>query len=55
MFTGKLKKDLSVLNLPGITVANQITPKNISISSAIKNTSKNLERALMIQMSELLK
>lgn len=54
-FTGKLKKDLSVLNLPGITVANQITPKNISISSAIKNTSKNLDRALMIQMSELLK
>lgn len=54
-FTGKLEKDLSVLNLPGITVANQITPKNISISSAIKNTSKNLDRSLMIQMSELLK
>ena len=53
-FTGQLKKDLSVLNLPGITVANQITPENISISSAIKNTSKNLDRALMIQMSELL-
>ena len=53
-FTGKLKKDLSFLNLPGITVANQISPENISISSAIKNTSKNLDRALMIQMSELL-
>ena len=54
-FTGKLKKDLSVLNLAGVTVANQITPENISLSSAIKNTSKNLDRALMIQMSELLK
>ena len=53
-FTGQLKKDLSFLNLPGITVANQISPENISISSAIKNTSKNLDRALMIQMSELL-
>ena len=53
-FTGQLKKDLSFLNLPGITVANQISPENISISSAIKNTSKNLNRALMIQMSELL-
>ena len=54
-FTGKLKKDLSVLNLVGVTVANQITPENISLISAIKNTSKNLDRALMIQMSELLK
>ena len=54
-FTGKLKKDLSVLNLAGVTVANQITPENISLISAIKNTSKNLDRALMIQMSELLK
>ena len=54
-FTGKLKKDLSVLNLAGVTVANQITPENISLSSAIKSTSKNLDRALMIQMSELLK
>ena len=53
-FTGQLKKDLSFLNLPGITVANQISPENISISSAIKNTSKNLDRALMIQMSKLL-
>ena len=53
-FTGKLKKDLSVLNLAGVTVANQITPENISLISAIKNTSKNLDRALMIQMSELL-
>ena len=53
-FTGQLKKDLSFLNLPGITVANQISPENISIISAIKNTSKNLDRALMIQMSELL-
>jgi glycerate kinase len=53
-FTGQLKKDLSFLNLTGITVANQISPENISISSAIKNTSKNLDRALMIQMSELL-
>ena len=53
-FTGQLKKDLSFLNLPGVTVANQISPENISISSAIKNTSKNLNRALMIQMSELL-
>lgn len=54
-FTGKLKKDLLALKLPGITVANQITPKNISLSSAIKNTSKNLRIAVSNQMSTLLK
>ena len=53
-FTGKLKKDLSHLNLPGLTIANQITPKNTNLNTAIKDTSKNLHKAINEEMFKLL-
>ena len=53
-FTGKLKKDLSHLNLPGLTIANQITPKNTNLTTAIKDTSKNLHKAINEEMFKLL-
>ena len=53
-FTGKLKKDLSHLNLPGLTIANQITPKNTNLNTAIKDTSKNLHKAINEVMFKLL-
>ena len=53
-FTGKLKKDLSHLNLPGLTIANQITPKNTDLDTAIRNTSKNLNKAINEEMFNLL-
>ena len=53
-FTGKLKKDLSHLNLPGLTIANQITPKDTDLNTAIRDTSKNLNKAINEEMSKLL-
>ena len=53
-FTGKLKKDLSHLNLPGLTIANQITPKNTDLDTAIRDTSKNLNKAINEEMFNLL-
>jgi len=53
-FAGKIKKDLSVLNLPGISSAYQITPHNTELNSAIKNTSVNLSKSLSEQMIKLL-
>ena len=53
-FTGKLKKDLSHLNLPGLTIANQITPKNTDLNTAIRDTSKNLHKAINEEMVKLL-
>ena len=53
-FTGKLKKDLSHLNLPGLTIANQITPKNTDLNTAIRDTSKNLNKAINEEMFNLL-
>ena len=53
-FTGKLKKDLPHLNLPGLTIANQITPKNTDLDTAIRDTSKNLNKAINEEMFKLL-
>ena len=53
-FTGKLKNDLPHLNLPGLTIANQITPKNTDLDTAIRDTSKNLNKAINEEMFNLL-
>lgn len=54
-FAGIVDKKLSELKLPGITKAYQITPKESDLSSAIQDTSINLDRALYKELNKLLK